>query len=682
LWGDVNYQEWNEIFGKHFFNPESAGREVLLYVTDDLVINLGSSRNVGVEDFISAVKGDRPAKEICTRALELFKNWRERGQLYPPYLGILCFFVLADVTEGDFAAHGYYPKLWFRLRESGDGEPAHFSEMIELWDDLEKWSREEHGEELGKFVARIRGGRWKIGLPRSQTLLSEHERQALPDMFAEAGLEPGDPPNAESLAAALLACRQVTLIHSLHARTLNLLMGKTDDEALWDALVELLSDELEAWDGIANDDNGTTAGARQSLRIVIEDPGGPFGKLAAKIRIWSRDPYPEDRLALIGHGGTWTCTEAAAGWSTPLREFSADATYLVPDENFWVGNVRMSDASLNWGARQRQRNVRLFRQAEFEVPIRGWLEAHRLTRNTEFLVVADGSLADSISGWGQKSCREFKEIITAGLPTGWKIFRGKDALESHPNLPALAISSRLALRLRGGIKLGRGNTYLVFAPPHAVVEDPPEGSSLTVELDGGILAPVQGRPGIFSCPPHLQPGKAYRLEAKAGGIRAAALFLLEEPQVKKLDQTCPYRLADGSISEFGNPDLKIRGAQVVGVFVPAASIEPLHSLLRTSKKGVLLGRSPDQIWATGFNDQPNWEPVWAVLERQPGAFEVVYCQQSLSEEWGPIEGVRPASKGSRLWREHIWIRRRKTKAPENPRLLQLWKRYQEFAEHV
>ena len=76
--------------------------------------------------------------------------------------------------------------------------------MWELWIDLEKWSKEGKGEELGFFSFRIRGGYQHVGLPLSQTILSNKERDKLPFIFSEADLDPMDPPPIETIKRILL----------------------------------------------------------------------------------------------------------------------------------------------------------------------------------------------------------------------------------------------------------------------------------------------------------------------------------------------------------------------------------------------------------------------------------------------------------------------------------------------
>ena len=122
---------------------------------------------------------------------------------YPPYLAYLALFVLAGGHEGTFDPRSYYPRLWELLDEPGTGTPPSFDRMLELWDDLERWSVHDCQGDLGIFEARIVGGKIHIGLPLAQTVLTESERSALPSVFAAAGLEAGSLPSDRELRRAL-----------------------------------------------------------------------------------------------------------------------------------------------------------------------------------------------------------------------------------------------------------------------------------------------------------------------------------------------------------------------------------------------------------------------------------------------------------------------------------------------
>lgn len=148
----MDFSEWNKLIAQYFFNNEEmSGREVLLYVNEKLINRLGEPFNADVNDFINAVKAGRPdvtRSGFCQKAFQTYKDWRSWKLFeYPPYIAYLAFFVLAGGTQGDFAAQAYYPRLRKLLGESEDaGQPPSFDRMIDLWDDLEKWSREDkHG---------------------------------------------------------------------------------------------------------------------------------------------------------------------------------------------------------------------------------------------------------------------------------------------------------------------------------------------------------------------------------------------------------------------------------------------------------------------------------------------------------------------------------------------------------
>lgn len=110
----MDYLGWNNLIAKYFFNESKAGREVLLYVNDEVVDSIGEPYGVGVDDFIESVK-DGPdwttPTGFCQKALQAYEGWRSRGLEYPPYVSYLAFFVLAAVTETDHPPPFLLP--WF-----------------------------------------------------------------------------------------------------------------------------------------------------------------------------------------------------------------------------------------------------------------------------------------------------------------------------------------------------------------------------------------------------------------------------------------------------------------------------------------------------------------------------------------------------------------------------------------
>jgi hypothetical protein len=64
----MQYLEWNDLITKHFFNnEENAGKEVLLYVNDAILEEIG--KEAGVDDFIQSIRTGPPwASRGCSLA--------------------------------------------------------------------------------------------------------------------------------------------------------------------------------------------------------------------------------------------------------------------------------------------------------------------------------------------------------------------------------------------------------------------------------------------------------------------------------------------------------------------------------------------------------------------------------------------------------------------------------------
>src|SRR3954467_9635464 len=96
------YLAWNTALAEHFFRPEMAGRRVVLFVSDDVIAEVGANAALDPESFVASVKAGVPWGEregVCYRALDAFEGWRSKDLPYPPYLAALCMFVLAVGIE-------------------------------------------------------------------------------------------------------------------------------------------------------------------------------------------------------------------------------------------------------------------------------------------------------------------------------------------------------------------------------------------------------------------------------------------------------------------------------------------------------------------------------------------------------------------------------------------------------
>lgn len=680
----MDYLDWNDLLVKHFFNESMAGREVLLYVNDDVIDSVGAQHGAGVDDFIESVKkGPEWAtrSRFCQRALQAYDKWREKDLEYPPYVGYLVFFVLAAVTETDYAPHSYYPGLRKLLGESQDeGMPYRFDTMIVLWDDLEKWSREDKHEELGRFVARIRGGWIYVGLPRSQTVLSENERKHLPNIFDAAGLDPTDPPSPEIIPQILSYHGQAVLEH----RTRSLLDStQADDDVLIRALVELVLDELEEWDGTIQEQAVREGPARQhvhtSLRLCIK-----LDSLASHAGIYVRFKtsrlFPEEGLHFKRSGDEhlWQCIESQLGWSTPLKDLGNNPPEKLDGALLdWNRGEQLTDNGVHWRARLRGADVRLFRLGTDGLP--DWLETHRLERGIEFLLACKSGLEEKIRNWGRESCEKVEQRQVTGMPSGWLLFYGKNASQSCPGIDILTLSTTVRLQLKDGIKAGKGNVYFKFAPPKIMLEN--SFGSERVMVNGKPLEQPDNNIPVFVLPEDVPSSLPIRIEVDIGDHRLSKVIRLEEFDLPDSFDETPLRNPKG---EIGSNDMPVKacGAHVHGGMNGTHYQEPVPTHL--SGRVIFLGERPGEI--SSWPDEPfpsSWHPVWAVVKRSRKHWQVYFCGRP--EQLKRItEPLAPAGDRSSIkrWKEVIRYRRKRTAPPEIKEVRLIWEDYKRLAGNV
>ena len=70
------YMSWNSALAKHFFNPEMAGRRVVLNASDDMVEEVGRRAALDPATFVRAVEAGRPMGRARRAVLQ--GPWRAR----------------------------------------------------------------------------------------------------------------------------------------------------------------------------------------------------------------------------------------------------------------------------------------------------------------------------------------------------------------------------------------------------------------------------------------------------------------------------------------------------------------------------------------------------------------------------------------------------------------------------
>lgn len=415
----AGYLAWNDALAAHFFRPAVASHAVYLFVTEELVAQLGRPLRGGVDEFVAAVRAGPPGATRsghCQRALQVAASWRRTGREYPPYIAYLALFVLAGGHEGEFAPHAYYPRLWDLLGEQGAGQPPSFDRMFELWDDLEQWSVRDRDGELGAFQARIVGGWVHVGLPLAQTVLTEAERHALPRVFAGADLEPGTAPSSRELRRALVTCGRTS---GLRARTVAAL--EQAPGGFSDAILDVAADDFLAWDGESAAGSASAPGGRQvsaGLRWCLT-LDRVAGRLSSQLRCHSRKELPEGGLRLAaGQVEGLSCAEFITGWSTPLA-VAASGQPFRPPPAAWAAGLSVLDTEAGWRLSLRPARARAFIEGTAE-GLPGLVEVLDLPRGRPFYLAFADKTWPSLSRWLEGECLGWRPIeISEGLPDDW-----------------------------------------------------------------------------------------------------------------------------------------------------------------------------------------------------------------------------------------------------------------------
>lgn len=426
------FLRWNDALADRFFNNQMAGRSVYLYITQSLIKEMEQELEPEAGKFLTTTLGGSPwatRMGICQQALQAYSGWRNKNLRFPPYIAFLCLFVLAGGTEGEFAAHAYYPRLRQLLSpvDPGKGTVPSFDRMQVLWEDLEEWSVFDRAGELGEFKARFTGGNVHIGYPLAQAMLTEQERKALPRVFYATGLDPTSPPPADELTRAL---RSTAASAHLQPRTVRLVANQQGGD-VFGALLDIVAEELAEWDGEVETNDYVEDGPDLSfarLRICLSlDTVAGIANASVRCKV-NRD-FPEEGLLLEVSGleGKFRLNEYREGWS---REITHSETGELLDASLlnWQKNETMESASPNWHLHLRGQPVRVFVEGLTEA-LPGLIEATVLPLGQPFHIAYTKESRSGLELWFAEQCRGFREIaIVRGLPRGWHLAEVSEVL--------------------------------------------------------------------------------------------------------------------------------------------------------------------------------------------------------------------------------------------------------------
>ena len=684
----MTYLPWNDALAHHFFRPELAGQPVWLYVTDDLIQQLGAETGGGgVTDFVAAVKAGPPwstAGGLCQRALQACEGWRDQGLDYPPYIAYLSLFVLAAGLEGDFARHAYYPRLRALLREGGEGELPSFARMLELWDDLESWSAQDRNGDLGLFEARIVGGHIHVGLPIAQTILSEDERQALPRMFAEAGLDPTSPPPDDELTRMLRSQGGTVL----RPRTRELVRARSDPES-YAVLIDAVADELAGWDGSYEEEPAEGIHAQRvqrfgSIRLCVAFDR-VSRRLSSSLRCRVKREFPDGGLLLKSTGlPSLHCYESGLpGWSSPMAEANTQELFDAATLD-WSQGVSLTEDRLGWRFALAARRIRVLADGRAE-GLPGFVEVRQVPRAQPVYFLYQNADWDKLADWAENECRDFHPLsVQEGIRSGWEFASCSEVTGDRrvrSTFPELALSERVRVALVGGIRSDHGLSFFPFAPPSVQLDGGDGRESLL--CNGRELSPT-GDIRRYSIPDDLPVESRIMLEAVRDGLTLKRMSIYVTGQFE-WRRAKPDRLSDPWGAPRAGMGTGVAGALTMGDRPATNSFR--RSLMLTpgmdlgAPRVFFVGSSPGQIYS--WPAEPHamaWRPVWAIPMGRRG--HAVYCGSDIEVAVPAGEQGDTDRERLNLWKEILWRRRKRIAEPKEPALVALWHAYVEAGRRV
>jgi hypothetical protein len=673
----LNYLDWNDKIAARFFRSENAGRRVFLFVTEELIAELAEKPVTdAVDDFIASVTvgpGWVTRSGLCQKALQALYGWRSKSLPFPPYLGFLALFVMAAGIDGDYAAHAYYPRLRRVLGEENSAGPLpSFDRMWELWADLETWTNDDRGGELGNFYFDIAGEWEHVGLPVGQTLLAESERIALPGIFALAELDPAAPLADSALAAALLKHTG----NKLRPRTKRTLAEKarSGSQDVSQILLDAIREELSDWDGTVEASTETDIDSRVygSLRLCCS-----LDQVAEEanftVRCKAGRPMPEDGLILTSLDLTrsFECRDDLLGWSEVLRD-AQTAQPLDGAQLDWVRGTRLQSQQREWTFSLTASLVRVFVDGAVD-QFSGLIEVRQLPRNGPVFLASHARARRDIEAWSGSGCRGFREVaIRTGLPPDWHLYMCESVLNDagvRKHFPVLQLMDTQRLSFEGGIRSSHGNQYFSFAPPSIRVEG--WDDSVQVLCNDRPLDRTN-TPGLFSISKRARQEVRLELELRTGGSKVRRRYLYLDR-----DFRWKYDSPDKNFSDVeGNIPMGGKMAQGSAFDFDYSRLSGLGEAGRI----LFIGQEPGQVIDWPSEELACWPPVWGIeLRRDRG--RVCFVGRDL-----PTSGPSDQCSGDRRrvdsWKEWLWHARKRVEPPSHPSLRKLWKAYQEIARNV
>lgn len=509
----MNYLTWNKLIGNYFFNPSSAGKEVFLYGSKSIILDVFKSSRYYDEfvvdlmeenqltapieqqiidqevwvDYCKALrigpiynnklKGWFEKIDDCWRLWDVKKQQTLQGDeiQYPLYLAYLVTLILPLAeNEDDFSANNYYDRVvtYFKnnqlltKQETGELEKNydsfknifgnHFRGIEPCWIGLSNWSIINNCGMWGIFKVKRIGGFSHVGKPFAECIITKQQKQLIPLLFEKANYQVNDRIPIDVFKNLLAAHGKDILRYPA-----NKWYSITQNNDLVALLSSVLKEEYDSWTGkviVINEKNRELLGSSTTLNLhlSVNINAGEESISGFKFRFFqvnNTDNYDDYHF-------TFKSSEVneidfyTSGWS------KTKINLPLPLEEVLVQKVVYTDKLNQLKAIHIPSDLYLFSS---HPSLNDFNSKTRLSYTGEFFLLCKYSLRDKIQAW-LPSCKQY-EILDyySGIPTGWLLYFFKNPQQSCPGIKELTLPSTVTLEKVEGVKL-EGATYLNAFP--------------------------------------------------------------------------------------------------------------------------------------------------------------------------------------------------------------------------
>ena len=478
-----SYLVWNEAIAEEYFTGKWSGLRVYLDLEPSILDRIGQSLDLGdkspQDNFCNTVAStlqlDPSRRHLSTfyQHIDAMDNWKKYGRTGPPpFLGILGLLSwVAETMKANelYKATNYMDRLCDLLviqePKARDRIKRNFRKQTPfLWNELNTWL-EDHEGSLGLPTAYPFDSRVYVGIPISQALVREHDRQSLKELFYEYRLEP-----SQRLPISDMVDLLEEAIDDPHINFSSSLRSLWKNNSRRIANIACL--ELESWEGNTSADTIGSSNQSAPLTLVgIFKPqpiprlvlglhvkttyGSPFGKYYGvdKSNIYVLEPSQQQRWSSLSPSPS-----VADALNTNLKLYNEDG-YLLQHKPRRIVPLKLDETS------------------------RVCIESSRTELNAMYILLVHNTIVDTVRSYLNKiTLGNFRvwEDGLQGLPEDWILITNVSVIDvidpENYDLATLTPRGKSSLTVAGGYALPGRNTYNVKKPPMIRVAAPYEDS--------------------------------------------------------------------------------------------------------------------------------------------------------------------------------------------------------------